>query len=272
MTRIEGQTMPDADIVEESKRILNAAEEQGIMLRLFGGLAIRFHCPSASHRQLTRNYADIDFMGLRKQGKEIRKLFQSLGYAPRERFNAMQGDRRLIFQDVQTQRRIDIFLDIFEMCQRFDFRNRLSLDKTTIPLADLLATKLQVVEMTEREYKDMIALLHDHEIGDTDADEVINGKYLAQLCADDWGIYKTFTINIANVLNALTNYNLEAKDKDVIQKRLQNLLNVIEAAPKSVKWKMRASVGEKMRWYELPEADKKIVEAKSGISRGRTVE
>ena len=27
----------------------------------------------------------------------------------------------------------------------------------------------------------------------------------------------------------------------------------MEAAPKSVRWKMRARVGEKVTWYELPE-------------------
>ena len=242
------------------------------MLRLFGGLAIRLHSPSATHRQLARNYADIDFMGLRKQRKEIRKLFPSLGYAPREIFNALQGDQRLIFQDSENQRRIDVFLDIFEMCHRLDFKDRLSFDNMTISLADLLATKLQVVEITEREYKDMIALLRDHEIGDVDATEVINGKYLAQLCADDWGIYKTFTINIVNLLQALREYDLEAKDRDLVQSRLQQLMNMIESAPKSLKWKVRARVGEKKRWYELPEADKKIVKAKSGISRGSHVE
>ncbi len=241
-------------------------------MRLFGGLAIRFRSPSATYRLLKRDYADIDFMGLRKQGKEIRKLFPNLGYAPREIFNALQGDRRLIFQDIENQLRIDVFLDIFEMCHRFDFRDRLSLDKTTIPLADLLATKLQVVEMTEREYKDMIALLSDHDIGDTDAPEVINGKYLAQLCAEDWGIYKTLTTNITKVLNAITQFDLDTTDKKMVQDRLENLLNMIETLPKSIKWKARARIGEKVRWYELPEADKKIVNAHSGVSPGNTLE
>ncbi len=198
-------------------------------------------------------------MGLRKQGKEIRKLFTSLGYAPREIFNALHGDRRLIFQDIDNQRRIDVFLDVFEMCHRLDFRDRLLLDKMTIPLADLLATKLQVVEVTEREYRDMIALLIDHEVGDSDAPEVINGQYLAQLCAADWGTYKTFTINIANILNALAQYDLEAEDRQIVRNQLQNLSKMIEGAPKSIRWKARARVGEKKRWYELPEADKKIV-------------
>jgi hypothetical protein len=258
-------TTPATDIVQESERILKAAAQQGVVLRLFGGLAIRLHSPSASHRTLVRSYADIDFFGLKKQGKDIRKLFAGLGYAPREIFNALQGDRRLIFQDIENQRRIDVFLDVFEMCHHFDFKDRLQLDPMTIPLADLLDTKLQVVEITEREYKDIIALLRDHEVGTSDAPEVINGKYIADLCAADWGIYKTLTINIANILGAMPEFVLEASDRELVEKRVRKLLEMIESAPKSMKWKMRARVGEKKRWYELPEADKKIVTDQRGI-------
>lgn len=194
---------PLSDIVQETQRVVDAAARNGIVLRLFGGLAIRFHCPSAAQRSLGRKYVDIDFMALRKQTRDIKKLFAELGYVPRERFNALQGDKRLIFNDIENQRRVDIFLDTFEMCHNFDFKDRLTLDTPTITLADLLATKLQVVEMTEREYRDVIALVKDHEISDSDKPETINVSYIAGLCAIDWGIYKTFTINIGNVLTAV---------------------------------------------------------------------
>ena len=264
-------TTPARDIVQESERILKAAAQEGVVLRLFGGLAIRLHSPSATHRTLARTYADIDFFGLKKQGKDIKKLFAGLGYTPREIFNALQGDRRLIFQDIENQRRIDVFLDVFEMCHHFDFRDRLRLDPMTIPLADLLDTKLQVVEITEREYKDIIALLRDHEVGTSDAPEVINGKYIADLCAEDWGIYKTLTINIANILKAMPEFGLEAAERELVEKRIRKLLEMIESTPKSMKWKMRARVGEKKRWYELPEADKKLVENQRGILTGKPV-
>ncbi len=116
---------PLQDIVQEAHRIVDEAEKRGITLRLFGGMAIRFRCPSATHRGLQRKYADIDVMGLSKQSKDIKKLFIDLGYTPRQIFNAMQGNRRLIFNDIEQERRVDIFLDVFEMCHRFDFRNRL---------------------------------------------------------------------------------------------------------------------------------------------------
>ncbi len=261
---------PLADIVEETKRIIESADKQGITLRLFGGMAIRFHCPSATHRSLERKYADIDVMALKRQSHEIKKFFPDLGYSPRKIFNAMSGDKRLIFNDIDRGRRVDIFLDKFEMCHKFDFTSRLTLDKPTISLADLLATKLQVVQMTEREYRDIIAVVHDHEIGDSDAPETINGSYLAQLCADDWGIYKTFTINIANILGALDGYTLDIKEKEIVRQRLNNLKSRIENAPKSMGWKMRAKIGEKKRWYELPEGDKEVVDSDFGPTKKHT--
>jgi hypothetical protein len=250
---------PIPDIAEEAQRIVDNAEKQNVVLRLFGGMAIRFHCPSANHRGLQRKYADIDFMGLTSQSKQIKKLFPDLGYTPRDIFNAMQGRRRLVFNDLENERRVDIFLDVFEMCHKLEFKDRLSLDSPTIPLADLLATKLQVVEITDREYRDIIALVHDHELGDSDAHEMINVSYLAKLCAEDWGMYKTFSINIATILSGVGNFELSAESRELVKKRLEGLRSRIENAPKSVGWKMRAKIGEKKRWYEVPEADKEII-------------
>ncbi len=229
---------------------------------MLGGLAVRVHSPSATHRVLEREYADIDLMGLRKQSREIKVLFSELAYTPREIFNALQGDRRLIFNDLENQRRVDVFLDVFEMCHRFDFRDRLLLDKNTISLSDLLATKLQVVQMTAREYKDVIALVHDHQVGDSDAPETINGRYVSQLCAANWGIYKTFTNNISNIMLALSQYDLDTQYHELVKDRLQKLLNTIEVSPKTTAWKIRARVGEKVRWYELPEEDTKVANGK----------
>jgi hypothetical protein len=232
------------------------------VLRLFGGLAIRIRCPSSEESALGRRYVDIDFMGLRKQSKDIKKLFLGLGYAPRDIFNALQGDKRLIFNDLENERRVDIFLDVFEMCHRFDLKDRLTLDKLTIPLADLLMTKLQVVEITEREYRDTIALVHDHEVGETDAPDSINAAHIASLCGDDWGIYKTLTINIDNILSALPQYQLQPESKELVANRLKELRNKIENEPKTMRWKLRARIGEKKKWYELPESDKEVVDSR----------
>jgi hypothetical protein len=251
--------MPIEDIYQETKRILGLAEERKIVLRLVGGMAIRFHCSSAEKPPLTRRYVDVDLVGHAKQSKLIKKLFVDLGYTSRDRFNAMHGDTRLIFNDIEHERRVDIFLDVFKMCHVFNFKDRLEIEPYTLSLADLVATKLQVVQMTEREYKDLMCLLLDHPVGNKDEPEVINSAHLAKLASGDWGIYMTFKQTIQNLLAALDAYGLTTEQQQVIKDRAQQILATIEAAPKSMSWKVRARVGEKVPWYELPEADKEVV-------------
>ena len=152
-------------ISDEAKRILDEAKGRGIILRLFGGVAVKYHCPSATHRSLQRSYPDLDFFGRGKQGREIRKLFLDLGYEPNQRFNALHGVTRLIFEDAKNQRVVDIFLDVFRMCHTLHLGDRLSLDDYTIPISDLLLTKLQVVEINEKDIRDLIVILKDHDVG-----------------------------------------------------------------------------------------------------------
>jgi len=246
--------------IEEAKRILQVAEQKKILLRLFGGVAFFFRSPSAMHRSLSRNYVDIDFMGHAKQSKEIKELFVELGYVPRDRFNAMQGYRRLIFNDIEHQRRIDIFLDVFEMCHKFNFKDRLDLGGRTIIKTNILATKLQIVEINEKDMKDILSIFVDYDI--TQDSSGIEGSYLAKLTGDDWGIYKTFTMNLDKILAAMGGMELEEGQKEKVTARVGQLRKTIEDAPKSFKWKMRARVGEKVQWYELPEADREVVDSR----------
>lgn len=251
--------MPLENIFDETARVLEEAGRRDITLKLFGGMAIYRTCESAKNPPLARKYVDIDVMGRAKQAPGIRKMFADLGYDPRTRFNAMYGDRRLVFNDTDHNRRVDIFLDWFEMCHKIDLRERLGLDGVTIPPADMLLTKLQIVEINEKDLKDLTCILVDHEVGDTDGQQV-NGKYIAKLCADDWGIWRTITGNLDR-LSAFVP-GLLGGDSEVSMSRISKLKALIEAAPKSFKWKMRARVGERAVWYELPEADKEIVDSR----------
>jgi hypothetical protein len=255
---------------EEAKRIIEVAQQKKIILRLFGGVSFYFRCPSAKHRSLQRSYVDVDFMGHAKQSREIKQLFEELGYAPRERFNAMQGYRRLIFNDIEHQRRVDIFLDVFEMCHKFNFKDRLEIDQYTISLADMLATKLQIIEINEKDLKDIVSMFVDHDVGAGDVPEAINGAYLAKLTGGDWGIYKTFTLNLDRLPEAAAKFGLEGNESTALKERVGRLRKMIEDAPKSLGWKMRARVGERVQWYELPEADKEVVDSRiaAGTSGG----
>lgn len=173
----------------------------------------------------------------------------------------MMGDRRLIFNDMANQRRVDIFLDLFEMCHKFNFKDRLEIEKYTISLADMLATKLQIVELNEKDIKDILSLLTDYDVGDIDSG-TINGSYLAKICSDNWGIYKTFTLNLDKIHSTLPQWDLDPGQNKLVITRIERLKRAIETEPKSLKWRMRAKVGERAVWYELPVADKEVVDAR----------
>jgi hypothetical protein len=244
--------------LDEAKRLLQASSEKKVAIKLVGGLAIAMRCPSAGRDGLKRNYVDADFVAHEKQSKAIGEFFVQMGYHPRTRFNAMMGRKRLIFNDLANERRVDIFLDVFEMCHKFNFSERLDLEPLTLPLADLLATKLQIVQANDKDFRDMTALFLDHDVGSTDG-ETINGAYLAKVCANDWGVYKTFTMNLSKLENSVDIYGLSSSETDAVKARIRKLADMIEREPKSFAWKMRARVGEKKSWYELPEADKPFV-------------
>lgn len=246
------------NVEDEARRILQASSERNLVLKLIGGLAIAMRCPSASREGLRRRYADVDVVGHEKQSKAIKTFFTEMDYEPRERFNAMMGHKRLIFNDLVNQRRVDIFLDVFEMSHKFDFSKRVELEPLTLPLADLLATKLQIVQINDKDLRDMATLFLDHDVESQDG-ETINGAYIAKLCSVDWGIWKTFTNNIAKLKDSFDGNILSKSEAEKVTERVVKLNDLIEGEPKSLSWKLRARVGERVPWYELPEADKPVV-------------
>jgi len=216
-----------------------------VILRLIGGAAVAILAPKGSE-MFARKYKDIDFFGVSSQSKKISEILESVGMIPNKRFNALHGDRRLMFYDPQLDSTIDVFLDTFEMCHKIVLKDRLTIMKYTIPPSDLLLTKLQIIKMTENDIKDIFALLTDLDLGDHDDEKTIDIKYIAKLLADDWGFYTTVTDNIQKILN-------EFNPPSNISEKLKHLMKKLEDEPKSLKWKMRAKVGRKVKWYEEPE-------------------
>ncbi len=243
--------LPDAQ--EEARRIVAEAAEQKLTLRLLGGLAIRLHSPSATHRSLARTYPDLDFAFAEKRAYKVEELMSKLGYEPNKTFNLLNGDHRLLFYDEANARQVDVFVGQFHMCHSIPFAaQRLPLDPLTLPLAELLLTKMQIVQMNEKDVRDLCALLLDHPFGEGDA-EMFNLPYLAKLCADDWGLWKTVGGSIKKVRDFCDAYELEAGQKLTLIERLGVLHKALDEIPKSLKWKARDKIGERMQWYELPE-------------------
>lgn len=241
---------PLPDPVDEGRRIAEAAAEQGLPLRLLGGVAVALRCPSASEPPLQREYADVDLVTTGAARGKVGELMESLSYAPDREFNMLHGNRRLFFWDEANDRQVDVFVDEAHLCHRFDFRRRLDAAPLTLSLADLTVLKLQVVETNEKDYLDLCAIFADHDLGD-DPDSV-DSTYIAGLCAADWGLWRTLGI----VAERTSQFALDLPgfaSAGLVSERLERLRAELDSAPKTRSWKLRSRIGDRKRWYELPE-------------------
>jgi hypothetical protein len=239
----------------QALEIIDAAEKNGITLRLLGAVAFRIHCPE--HRDLQasmhRILTDIDFAAYYKHEKAIDKFFlKDMGYESQTAAltpGLMLG-RKIYFDTTDERPHVDIFFDKLNMCHVVSWeKGRLELDKPTITLADLMLEKLQIVQINEKDVKDVMMLLREHAIGASDH-EVVNGAYISKLMAKDWGFYHTSTTNLNKIKSLLGEYDALSPDaRDVISARIDELLAMIEKEPKSLGWKLRAKVGTKKQWY-----------------------
>ena len=216
-------------------------------MRLLGGVAVHVRSRGLPPA-LTREYKDLDFATSKKSSGDLQKLLREMGYEPHVGFNAMNGKERLLFYDNANGRQVDVFVSSFRMCHEIPLEKRLPIDQDTVPLAELLLTKLQIIELNEKDVRDTVALLLEHDVTDDDAG--VNAAHVADLCADDWGLWRTITHNLATLRDRLDAYDV---DRDAVSNRVSAILERIEAAPKSRGWRMRAKIGERKRWYELPE-------------------
>lgn len=245
-----GDREPVADAVSEGRRIADAAAELGMPLRLLGGVAIAILCPSSRRLPLAREYGDIDLATTGTAKKAVTKLLTSLGYKGDREFNMLHGHRRLYFWDERNRRQVDVFVDEANLCHRVNLKKRLELVPLTLSLADLAVLKLQVVETNEKDYLDTCALFADHDL--SEGDSGINAAYIAELTAADWGLWRTLGI----VAEHSEEFALGLEDFDageLVAERLRRLQEKLDRVPKTRSWKLRSRIGDRKRWYELPE-------------------
>ncbi len=243
------------DFYSERTRILDALNEEPnkrIVMRLIGALAFRTHCPQYGYIQdkLGRKFTDFDFASYPRFSREITRLLIELGYEEDKQVTQLFGDRRMLFHDPAFGRHVDVFFNVLDFCHPISFVGRLEVEQLTLPLAELLLEKMQIVQINEKDVIDSIMLLREHLIGDTDA-ETINATAVARILANDWGFWRTVTGNLRLLDEKLDRYgDLAEEDCQVVRERIQVLQARIEAEPKTLRWKARAKIGEKVKWHK----------------------
>jgi hypothetical protein len=243
------------DFYAERDRILNALrqdENRHMILRLLGALAFRTHCPQYGYIQddLGRQFTDIDFASYPRYLKDISRLLGELGYKEDKTVTQLFSDSRMLFHDLSWGRHIDIFFNKLDFCHPVVFTGRLEVEELTLPLAELLLEKMQIVKINEKDLIDTIMLLREHPVGDADT-ETINAKVITSTLGNDWGYWRTVTANLRLVDEMVQKYpHLSDADRSVVRERIAVLQQRIEEYPKSTRWKVRARVGERVKWYK----------------------
>lgn len=241
---------PLGELLAEAAALAAACEARGATLRLLGGVAVKATCPSSRVAPFARACADVDFVSS-GMSAPVEAAFAERRWSGDREFNLYNGDRRLIFHS-PSGLKADVFVGSFRMCHMVPLDGRLGSDDLALPLAELLLTKLQVFEICQKDLADAACILADHETGEADGD-FVNTQAIASACAADWGLWRT----VGDSLGALAAWMQASAASDEAKSRVAARVAAIQAAigaaPKSLRWKARSAVGDRMKWYELPE-------------------
>lgn len=242
--RMPTESSNEQEKISEAKRIVDVASNVGVVLRLIGGLAIRNHCVITFFCE--REYLDIDFVGLGRQIKGINELFKRLGYQENRSMWLVSAGNQLQFYKHDVADHVDVFLDMLRMEHDLVLRDRLEIEAYTVSVSDLLLSKLLIYRLNEKDVRDIVTLVKDLTLGEDDRRGVINVKYVARLCSDDWGVCVDVLANIGKCMGLMGNYNLTAEEAEKVRNSLLQIKETIEKEPKTFRWKLRKIVGARM--------------------------
>jgi len=232
--------------------ILQEAGNRGIHLKALGGVAINLLCAQAQAKypMLARLPGDIDLIGLSEDASRIGEVVGKVGFTPDKEFNFLNARERMRF--ARDAIRLDILLDIFRMCHTWSLRERIQTpDSLTIPLGDLLLTKLQIVELSEKDLKDIAALVVTLDDIRPEQRNAVT-SYVAEKTARDWGLYHTCCLSLGT-LGAWISSDQFLSSRSVVERGIATVTGSMYQANKSGWWYIRSLVGPKIRWYSRPE-------------------
>jgi len=249
---------PEDDPLPEAVALVDGAARAGLRLRLLGGLGVRVLCPDFPPR--LRAGQDMDLACASKGRRDIAAYLEKSGCVPDKMFNSLNGDRQMYFT-APSGRPVDVMVDRLVMCHTLDFRPSFGNSSRTLDPAELLLSKLQIFELNAKDARDITHLLSGVPVGEKKTSDpaagapFINTGRFGEVLAADWGWWRTTTGNLEKLpaLLAESPEMIPPEPKYDALEQAARLLDVARSAPKSMKWKLRANVGDRVRWYELPE-------------------
>ena len=251
------------EMLDEGRRLVDAARAEGITLRLLGGLAVREHC--RTYELCERDYSDLDMVAPVRQARRLPAVFAGFGFAEDyEVYSATVGAQMQFVRPcahgagpgmgvAHEEDHVDVFLGSVRMDHDIALSKRLEIEPYTVSISDLVLSKLQIFRLTEKDVRDLVTLLGDHDVGDEDAPGVVDGRYIGELCAGDWGLFYDVAGNLARVDEHATDYALSDEQLARVHHGVARLIGAIDGAPKSLGWRLRARVGTRKAWHNTLE-------------------
>jgi hypothetical protein len=237
--------LPLADPIDEARRLLGLASEREVEVRVLGGVAIAL-AVAPDDPVLPRSYQDIDLITPRGSQRAVADLLVEAGYEGDDEFNSFNSHRRLLYFDTAHERQLDVFVGAFAMCHEIPLDDRLLAAEQTLPVPELLLTKLQIFELNTKDLRDIVNLLYHRADG-------LDFAVIGERCATDWGLWRTTSMNVERIAEALDDLDLTQEAREHVRGRVGLLSAALESAPKTRRWKLRARIGDRVRWYEDPE-------------------
>jgi hypothetical protein len=233
---------------------VEAANREEVPLKLLGGQAVRYLTPDFPPRQ--RDDQDMDFASVSKAKRSVMALLGGLGFEGDRRFNTMHGHKQMYFRSPVDGATADVIMDRLQMCHVLEFGDRIDRLPFTLDVTDLLLSKLQVVEQNEKDVQDIVYLLAAHEVREGDEPGTVGLARFAKVLAEDWGWWRTATGNLDRVVELvrgdLARLVPRGAGCDPVEQAVV-LRDHAQSMPKTLKWKLRARLGERVQWYEVPE-------------------
>jgi hypothetical protein len=233
---------------------VEAANREEVPLKLLGGQAVRYLTPDFPPRQ--RDDQDMDFASVSKAKRSVMALLGGLGFEGDRRFNTMHGHKQMYFRSPVDGATADVIMDRLQMCHVLEFGDRIDRLPFTLDVTDLLLSKLQVVEQNEKDVQDIVYLLAAHEVREGDEPGTVGLARFAKVLAEDWGWWRTATGNLDRVVELvrgdLARLVPPGARYDPVEQAVA-LRAHAQAMPKTLKWRLRARLGERVQWYEVPE-------------------
>ena len=254
-SEVVGPTLRDP--LAEALRLIGLADKEGLQVRLMGGLSFHVRVPDWTAR-VERERRDIDLATLSSDRKALSGLMEASGYVADRQYNALYGHKQMYFMDPARGRPVDVIVDRLDMCHTFEFTDRLGVDRPTVPLAEMLLSKLQIAHINRKDFLDLLALLSNFPLGPHD-DGAISLTRITALTSTDWGWWRTVTGNL-DKLRLFLDTDLQPGELEFnrpprfdIETQVVELRTAIDDASKTRRWKLRAQVGERLQWFQEPE-------------------